>query len=55
MYAVGVQGTIMHYDGIKWSDVESGVDVDLNGIWGSSDTKYMPLVRREQSFTTEKS
>lgn len=35
VYAVGVDGTFLHYDG-TWSEIDSGTDEDLWGIWGTS-------------------
>ena len=37
-YAVGEDGTIMHFDGTSWSGTGSPTSVHLNGIWGSSET-----------------
>ncbi|MFC1591428.1 DUF4372 domain-containing protein [Thermodesulfobacteriota bacterium] len=36
VYAVGDEGTILHYDGSSWSSVESPTDYDLNAIAGNS-------------------
>jgi hypothetical protein len=36
VWAVGLAGTIAHYDGEQWSTVESGTDETLFGVWGSS-------------------
>ena len=36
VFAVGVNGTILHYDGTSWSAMTSGTTVLLYGIWGSS-------------------
>jgi hypothetical protein len=36
IWAVGSAGTIRHYDGVAWSTVESGTDVNLLGVWGRS-------------------
>lgn len=35
VYAVGVDGTFLHYDG-TWSELDSGTDDDLWGIWGAA-------------------
>jgi hypothetical protein len=36
VFAVGIDGTIMHYDGSDWNKEESGTDKHLWGVWGSS-------------------
>ena len=36
VFAVGVYGTIVHYDGSRWTEMKSGTDRHLNDIWGSS-------------------
>jgi len=38
-YVVGNGGNIAHYNGSSWRKIESGTDVDLVDIWGSSDGK----------------
>lgn len=35
LWAVGSGGVIMHYEGITWKKVPSGVTDDLYGVWGS--------------------
>jgi len=41
IYSVGDAGTILHYDGVSWSSIESGTTANLTGIWGSgSDDIY---------------
>jgi hypothetical protein len=35
---VGETGTILHYDGINWSAMQSGTSAGLLGVWGSSAT-----------------
>ncbi|MEP0862816.1 MAG: hypothetical protein HRF52_15400, partial [Ignavibacterium sp.] len=37
LYAVGNNGNIAHWDGIKWTRIESGTDVDLKDVWGIAD------------------
>ncbi|HSL90091.1 MAG TPA: hypothetical protein VK870_12375 [Ignavibacteriaceae bacterium] len=37
LYAVGNAGNIAHWNGSKWTKIESGTDVDLLDIWGSPD------------------
>ncbi|QTA83005.1 CalX-like domain-containing protein [Desulfonema limicola] len=34
VFAVGEQGTVMHYDGKNWSFLNSGTKESLRGIWG---------------------
>src|SRR5208283_2419895 len=36
VFAVGLGGTIMHYNGSTWSAMNSGSTNDLVGVWGSS-------------------
>lgn len=36
-YAVGRQGTILHYDGSTWKVMQSPTRLDLWAVWGSSD------------------
>lgn len=36
VYAVGAEGTIVHYDGQKWQSLYSGTTEPLFGIWGTS-------------------
>ncbi|QTA78056.1 immunoglobulin-like fold-containing [Desulfonema limicola] len=36
VFAVGLRGTILHYNGSVWSEMNSGTSNDLLGIWGSS-------------------
>jgi len=36
VYAVGKDGTILHYNGTNWSTQASGTTGDLNGIWGDA-------------------
>jgi len=35
-FAVGLQGTILHYDGADWSAMSSGTSDTLWDVWGSS-------------------
>ncbi|MGZ3424371.1 MAG: WD40/YVTN/BNR-like repeat-containing protein [Polyangiales bacterium] len=37
VWAVGLAGTIAHYDGSTWSTVDSGTKSTLFGVWGSSE------------------
>jgi len=36
VFAVGYNGTIVHYDGSNWSTMNSGTTSDLTYVWGSS-------------------
>ncbi|MCB9558195.1 MAG: hypothetical protein H6707_18915 [Deltaproteobacteria bacterium] len=35
-WAVGTAGMILHYDGVAWLSVASGVSVTLTGVWAAS-------------------
>ncbi|XXX71718.1 hypothetical protein WMF30_29140 [Sorangium sp. So ce134] len=35
IYAVGLDGTIVHYDGSAWSRMNSGTSNPLHGVWGT--------------------
>lgn len=35
-YAVDTSGTILHFDGMNWNPMGSGIYTPLNGIWASS-------------------
>jgi hypothetical protein len=34
IFAVGFNGSILHYDGTAWSSMESGTKANLEGVWG---------------------
>ena len=36
VFAVGLNGTILHYNGSTWSSMTSGTTNGLGGVWGSS-------------------
>jgi len=36
VFAVGDNGTILHYEGSTWSPMDSGTVMDLQSVWGSS-------------------
>jgi uncharacterized repeat protein (TIGR01451 family) len=38
VFAVGMRGTILRYDGAAWSPMTSGTSLALYGVWGSSPT-----------------
>jgi len=37
IFFVGNEGTIVHYDGVDFERIESGTDIDLLDIWGTSE------------------
>jgi len=39
IYFVGRKGNIAHWDGVKWSKIESEIDVKLRDIWGTPNGK----------------
>jgi hypothetical protein len=39
LYAVGNNGNIAHYNGTKWTKIESGTDLNINDIWGDYNKK----------------
>jgi hypothetical protein len=43
VYAVGVGGEIVHYDGGNWSTMTSNVTQDLTGVWGTSDSSVVAV------------
>ena len=34
IYAVGFKGTILHFDGSSWTQMQSGTEANLEGVWG---------------------
>ncbi len=38
VFAVGLEGTILHYDGDTWEEMTSNTTNGLRGVWGSSST-----------------
>jgi len=36
VFAVGLNGTILHYNGSAWISMTSGTTEDLTDVWGSS-------------------
>ncbi|WP_420125692.1 hypothetical protein [Longimicrobium sp.] len=36
VFAVGLQGKILHHDGARWTPMPSGTTAGLRGIWGAS-------------------
>jgi hypothetical protein len=45
VFAVGIGGAILHYDGFSWSPMTTG-NGGLNSIWGSSDSSMFAVGRR---------
>lgn len=43
-WAVGTDGVVLHYDGTRWAQETSGVDVDLQGVSGIIDPDGDPYV-----------
>ncbi|HMN50022.1 MAG TPA: glucosyl transferase [Ignavibacteriaceae bacterium] len=39
LYAVGNNGNIAHWDGRKWTKIESGTTLNINDIWGDYNQK----------------
>ncbi len=37
IYGVGNNGTLIHYDGSKWNQLDSGTELDIQDIWGDYD------------------
>ncbi len=40
IYVVGEEGQIIHYDGESWKPMETGIDGDLRGVWGTEEAVY---------------
>ena len=38
IYAAGYKGAIAHFDGKNWHKIESGTDLPIRDIWGSTDS-----------------
>lgn len=36
IYAAGDSGTLLHFDGIRWTPISTGTDKTLQGVWGSA-------------------
>ena len=49
MYFVGLEGSIVHYDGSSFTKLESGTDVDLKNIHGIKNGDYIFIVGWEDS------
>lgn len=49
---VGKQGTIIHWDGVEWRKVESGVIISLNDVWGQSSNEIYCVGYQNPDFNT---
>jgi hypothetical protein len=38
LYIVGTNGSMAHYDGSAWTPVQSGTSLDIQDIWGATDS-----------------
>jgi PKD repeat protein len=38
VYAVGLNGTMLHYDGVRWQAMSSGSNSNFENVWGTSTT-----------------
>jgi hypothetical protein len=36
VYTVGIDGTILYYNGTAWSSIATGTATELSGVWGTS-------------------
>jgi len=48
MYFVGWNGTIIHYDVVRWRRIESGTTLPINDVWGGSN----PIVGEQVALVT---
>jgi hypothetical protein len=39
LYAVGGSGTIVHYNGLSWTKIESGTNTTIQDVWGKIDSQ----------------
>jgi len=51
LFAVGGNGSIIHYDGTSWQAMESGTTVDLLDVWGNPDGSTVWACGYESSFS----
>jgi hypothetical protein len=49
LYAVGNNGNIAHWDGRKWTKIESGTDVDLKSVSGNNNDLFISGYSLDQS------
>src|SRR5690606_22124198 len=52
IYGVGNSGIIVLYDGNQWQEFESGTNINLRDIWGSSDGSIVWVAGFEDSYGT---
>ena len=38
LYAVGGNGTVLHYDGSIWTPMVTGTDINLRSVWSVADS-----------------
>ncbi|BDQ02995.1 glucosyl transferase [Ignavibacterium sp.] len=53
LYAVGNNGNIAHWDGVRWRKIESGTTLNINDIWGdynSAESDYEIIFIAAQQF-----
>lgn len=43
VYAVGVNGVITHFDGVRWTVEREGGDYTLYGVWGTSSSNLLAV------------
>ncbi|RPJ61789.1 MAG: hypothetical protein EHM23_05675 [Acidobacteria bacterium] len=43
VFAVGAKGTILHYDGSSWTDMDPHTGTGFNGVWGTSSTNVLAV------------
>jgi hypothetical protein len=55
IYAIGVKGRIVHYDGKSWKQIKTNISGDLKGVWGTDEAIYVvgdddAALQREERF-----
>jgi hypothetical protein len=53
MYAAGQKGAIFHHDGNAWTEMQSGTQQHLFGIWGSSGSPIFAVGQEGTILTLE--
>lgn len=43
VYAVGQRGTLVHWDGSAWSEIETGASEDLISLWGTGPDRIVAI------------
>ena len=46
VYAVGVEGTILHYGGLKWTPMTSGAGGTVTALWGDGQGTMFAVGRK---------